>query len=261
MHTKQTTVQKVLDWLDQIAPFDTQEEFDNAGFQIGQLDTPVSNILLTLDVTEEVIKEAVELGCELIISHHPLIFSPLTQLDLANYVPRLVSQFITHQMSLIAVHTNIDQSPDYSASAAMARLLQLKNLRTADDPYLILGELPEAMKPEALARLIGDTMDVPIRQYGAHEGLVYTLAIAGGAYSEGFLGAQQAGAQALLTGEVKHHHALEAAANGFIIYDGGHYATEVTMLAPLAFGLQTALNQVEYPVRVHVTRYRSYHLQ
>jgi dinuclear metal center YbgI/SA1388 family protein len=261
MHTKQTTVQTVLDWLNQIAPFDTQEEFDNAGFQVGRLGTPVSNTLLTLDVTEEVIKEAAELKCELIISHHPLIFSPLTNLDLSKHVPRLISLLIKHQISLIAVHTNIDQSPDYSASVAVARQLQLKKLRNTDDPYLFLGELSDPMKPDALARLIGDTLDVPIRQYGEHEGLVHTLAIAGGAYSEGFLGAQQAGAQALLTGEVKHHHALEAAATSFIIYDGGHYATEVTMLAPLAFGLQTALNQVEYPVRVHVTRCRSYHLR
>ncbi|NLX83301.1 MAG: Nif3-like dinuclear metal center hexameric protein [Clostridiales bacterium] len=260
MQGKLTTVQTVLDWLDQAAPFETQEEFDNAGLQVGQLDSPVTNILLTLDVTEDAIKEAAGLGAELIISHHPLIFSPITALDLSHYVPKLIALLIKHNISLISTHTNIDQSMEYSASAAVANKIGLKNIRKVDS-YLFLGELEEPLKPESLAQVISETLNVPVRQYGQIEGMITSLAIAGGAYSEGFMTAKKSGAQALLTGEVKHHHALEAASDGIILFDGGHYATEFAMLEPLAFGLQTALNQVEYPVQVHVTGCVSYQLQ
>lgn len=260
MDKQQATVRTIYDWLDQVAPFDTQEEFDNAGLQLGRMDRPVNSVLLTLDVTEETIQEAVRLQADLIISHHPLIFTPLKSLDFSEHVPKVIAQLIRQDIALIATHTNIDQSPQYSASAELARRLGLLNLRQ-EGPYLFVGDLPEQVKAEQLAGSIGQILEAIPRLYGDPEHAVSTLAIAGGAFSDGFKDAKAAGAQALLTGEVKHHHALEATAEGMVLFDGGHYATEAPMLQPLALGLQKDMNQLEYSLQVYVTRCISYRLQ
>lgn len=260
MNKHQASVKTIYDWLDQVAPFEAQEEFDNAGFQLGRMDSPVSKVLLTLDVTEEVIQEAADLEAELIISHHPLIFSPIKNLDLKEHVPRLISKLLAHNISLISSHTNIDQSPQYSASAELARKLGLQNVRK-EGLYLFLGDLGHEIGALDLAHRIEDALGMKPRLYGRPDLPIHTLAIAGGAYSDGFSEAMAAGAQGLLTGEVKHHHALEATSQGMVVFDGGHYATETPMLAPLAFGLQKAMNQVEYYLQVHVTGAVSYRLQ
>lgn len=260
MHMNKVTVEQIYRWLDQVAPFDNQEEFDNAGFQLGRLDAPVTGALLALDVTEEVVREAVEQKAELIITHHPLIFTPLKSLNLADHVPRVIELLLKHDLSLISAHTNMDQSPQYSASAEMARRLGLLNVRK-EGPYLFVGDLPQTKRADQLAASIKTALDASPRLYGAAHKEISTLAVAGGAFSDGFVEARAAGAQALLTGEVKHHHALEATASGMVLYDGGHYATEALMLPPLAFGLQKAMNQLEYSLQVYVSRCVSYQLQ
>ena len=254
------TVKAVYVWIDSVAPFATQEEFDNSGFQLGHPDNPVSNILLTLDVSGEVISEAVKLGAELIVSHHPLIFSPLKDMVISKYVPKLLSGLIENKISLISAHTNLDQSDQYSGTVATAKLLGLLNIRRAS-PYLFLGDLEKPLTDRELNNLITDRLQVPARQYGKSDALLTTLGIVGGAYSEGFEEARAAGAQAYLTGEVRHHHAVEANEAGFLVYDCGHYATESPMLAPLAFGLQLMANELKYNLQVHVSRSIPYRLQ
>lgn len=254
------TVNAVYDWINSVAPFQTQEAFDNSGLQVGYPDSTVSRILLTLDVTGEVISEAAGLGADLIISHHPLIFTPQKDLVLARHVPKLLAGLIENRIALISAHTNMDQSDCFSGTVAAAKLLGLTNIRRAS-PYLFLGDLEKPLTERGLSALITERLRVPARQYGSFGKLVTTLGIAGGAYSEGFEEARAAGAQAYLTGEVRHHHALEAAQAGFVLYDGGHYATEAPMLAPLAFGLQLMANELKCSLQVHVSSCVPYRLQ
>ena len=94
-----------------IAPFETQAEFDNSGLLIGSPAAEVSCVLLALDVTEAVINEAVSLGAQLIITHHPLMFSPRRQLTDEDYEGRLIRHLVRENISLIAAHTNLDQAP------------------------------------------------------------------------------------------------------------------------------------------------------
>lgn len=255
---QKASVETILGWLDAMAPFSNQEEFDNSGFQLGRLDAQVGSVLLALEVTEAVIEEAVRLGAALIITHHPLLFVPQRVLDLSRAVPKLISLLIKNNLSLISAHTNMDRSAEYSASATVAGLLGLNNIRRQGD-YLFVGDFPEPLDEAVLAAKVGSALKVPVRLYQG-SGKVKTLAIAGGAYSEGYHEAFLAGAQALLTGEVRHHHAVEAAAEGIALLDGGHYATEAPMLAPLALGLQKMANAVQYSLQVHVTRCLPYRL-
>lgn len=260
MDSDKLNVRMVLEWLDSVAPFATQEEFDNGGLQVGNGRTEVTGILVTLDVTVAVIKEALALKTNLIVSHHPLIFVAQKDLATERFVPELLTKLIRNDLALISSHTSMDQSEAYSASAALAKLLKLKNIRK-QGAYLFLGELPTPQPASKLNRVVADALAVPARLYGNEEKVVSTLAIAGGAYSEGFRDAAEAGAQALLTGEVRHHHAVEANALGMALIDGGHFGTEATMLQPLAFGLQKMANAVRYPVQVYVSQCDSYRLQ
>lgn len=260
MNKKQITVQTILDWLNEAAPFETQEEFDNAGLQVGHRDAPVNKVLLALDVTEAVIQEAVDKQVELIIVHHPLIFVPVKDLQLDKHVPHLLVKLLEHGINLIAVHTNIDKSMEYSASAAVCNMLNLQNLRKQGD-YLFVGKLPEAIPADKLQSTISDQLKVPARLFGKPDTMIKTLAVAGGAYSEGYLDAMLNGAHALLTGEVRHHHAVEAAAKGFVLFDGGHYGTEAPMLKPLALGLQSMADTVKWFLQVYVSQDAPYSLQ
>ncbi len=252
-------VQAVYDWINGVAPFENQEAFDNSGLQVGHPEHQVSSILLTLDVTEETVKEAVEKKAELIIAHHPLIFTPLKDLVLTHQVPRVLFSLIQNKISLIAAHTNMDQSDTYSGTAAVAKLLGLQNIRQAS-PYLFLGDLPEALTDSELQAKISAQLSVPVRMYGQSKERVQTLGIVGGSFSEGWIQAKAAGAQAFLTGEVRHHHAVEAAGEGILLYDCGHYATEAPMLLPLALGLQLMADEVKCNLQVHVSRQVPYRL-
>lgn len=256
---RRATVRIVHDWLEEAAPFAAQEEFDNSGLQTGHPDRTVSNILLALDVTDEVIREAVNLGAELIISHHPPLFLPLRSMGEESYIPSILASLIRSGISLIAAHTNLDQSADFSPGVAVADLLQLRNIRR-EGRYLAVGDLPDKMSAETLKGTISIALGNPVFLFDVPGKTVRTLAIAGGAYSEGFQEAISAGAQALLTGEVRHHHAVEAVARGLVIYEGGHFATEAPMLRPMAAGLQKYLDRLEYSVRVFVSQSQPYHL-
>lgn len=245
------TVQTIEDILRQLAPFETAEDFDNVGLLVGKHDLPVQKILVALDATEQVVKEAKALGAELIVSHHPLLFHARKNLVEESSEARILCEMIRQHQSLISVHTNLDQT-ELSGSACCAKLLGLRNVRKAGQ-YLFLGELPEPLSGQALQQKMTNALRFPVRAYGP-EKTVSTLAIAGGAYDEGWIEAKIHGAQALLTGEVRHHNALAAAMEDFLLFDGGHYGTEAPLVPVLTNYLQKQLDDVQYSVRVYASQ-------
>ena len=107
---KSVKIQDVVVALERFAPLPLQEGFDNAGLQVGLTETEVSGALLCLDVTESVVEEAVSLGCNLIVSHHPLLFHPLRQIADKNDVQRMVRKAIRHDITILSMHTNMDNA-------------------------------------------------------------------------------------------------------------------------------------------------------
>src|SRR5690606_6030918 len=96
------------DYLESLAPLNYQESYDNSGLLVGYPDKEIHQVLISLDCTEEVVEEAVRTGCDLIVSHHPIIFKGLRRLNGANYVERVVIKAIKHDIALYAMHTNLD---------------------------------------------------------------------------------------------------------------------------------------------------------
>ena len=220
------TVQTVEDILRAVAPFETAEDFDNVGLLIGRRDRAVHKVLVALDATLDVVEEAKALGAELIVSHHPLFFHARKNLVEEDCEARIVCEMVRREMAL-----------------------GLENLRQAGQ-YLFLGELKTPLSASALKTHATDALRFPVRLYGPDR-TITTLAIGGGAYDEGWEEARALGAQALLTGEVRHHNALAAAMNDFVLLDGGHYGTEAPLVPFLAAYLQKRLDDVQCKIQVY----------
>lgn len=242
------TVQTIEEMLNELAPMETAESYDNVGAIVGRRDAKVTGILVALDCTWDVVQEAKRLGAELIVSHHPLLFHARKNLLEEDAEGRILCEMVRNHLSLIAAHTNLDQT-EYSGSAACAKLLNLKNVRKETN-YLFLGELETPMTAAELETTISKAISFPVRCYGDGNRIISTLAIAGGADDGDWLAAKALGAQALLTGEVRHHNALAASMSDFVLFDGGHYGTEAPLVPFLAEYLQNRLNDVQYNVRV-----------
>lgn len=243
------TVETILNQINEIAPFETAESFDNVGLLLGKRSRKVLNVLVTLDVTLQTAEEAIRLGADLIISHHPLLFRARKNITEEDPEGEILCRLIRHNIALIAAHTNLDQT-DLSGSACCARLLDMQNIRK-EPPYLFVGDLKKECSAKELRDCISHVLGYPVRCYGDENTRIATLAVAGGSYDEGWEQAKACGAQALLTGEAGYHTALTAAMSGFILFDGGHYATEAPLVQNLAASLQKRFDDVQYKIRFY----------
>ena len=126
--------------LEEIAPLSLQESYDNAGLLVGDKDADITKVLISLDVTEKVINEAIEKGCNLIISHHPVIFNGLKRITGRTYVERIVAQAIKNDIALYAIHTNLD-NVDNGVNSILCDKLGLKNRKILSPKREILKKL------------------------------------------------------------------------------------------------------------------------
>ena len=241
--------------LDQIAPFDTQAEFDNAGLLVGSPAAEVSCVLLALDVTEAVVDEAVALGAQLIITHHPLMFSARRRLTDEDYEGRLICRLIREGLSLIAAHTNLDQAP-CGINDTLAELCGLTEI--SGEGFFRSGLLPEAMTAAACAEELGRRLGTTIRLMGREDAVIRRIGLCSGGGGDEWTSAAEAGCDAFLTGEIRHHVALALADRGITVFECGHFATEEPGMEVLAVALQKALPALECNVRVYVSEVQAY---
>ena len=230
------------------APLELAESWDNPGLLV-DCGREVSRVLVTLDITPEVVEEAAAGGCELIVSHHPVIFSPLKKLT-----PRDVSfQLVQKGISAICMHTNLDAA-EGGVNDVLADLFSIRQRTVFADGCGRVGDIDPITVPELaalaqhkLAALCnapdtGAAVQVKFADTGKP---VHRLAVISGAGGSLFAEAIAEGADCLLTGEANHHHALDAKRLGLSLIAAGHYATEFPVTAAVAATLRTALPEVE----------------
>ena len=239
------TVQEIYHMIDQMAPFESQEDFDNAGLLLGDPAMEVRGIHVALDVTERVLDEAEAVGANLIVTHHPIMFSPVKRLVATDYETRLIFRMIRAGMALIAAHTNFDRAPGGMNDTLAARcgLTQVTG-----EGFIRVGNLPHPMTGRELTAHIAASLDTVVRPMGDTEKIYRRLALCSGGGSDFWSEGLALGADAFLTGEMKHHHALALADAGMLGLEAGHFATEQPGVLALAAALQNAVNAVEYPV-------------
>lgn len=243
--------------LDELAAFTLAESWDNVGLMAGDPAQQVGSILVALDPTEEVLAEAMTTGCNVIVTHHPLIFKPLKSIRTDQPVGRLLARAMAAGVSLIACHTNLDVVGG-GVNDVLAQRFGLRDTRPLQggvDCEVGLGRIGTLPKPlsgsEMLAQL-AQTLGVDALAYaGPLPDNVDTLAVCGGSGSELTESAYGLGAQMYVTGEVKHSTARWAEAAGFCVVDGGHFATENPVVPEFAALLQRTLadRNIELEVR------------
>ncbi len=121
-------IKQVTDFLESLAPLSSQESYDNSGLLVGNSDSEITGILVSLDCTEQIVEEAISKGCNLIISHHPIIFGGIHKLTGSNYVERVIEKSIKHSIALYAIHTNLDNYR-FGVNYRIGSLIGLSNLR------------------------------------------------------------------------------------------------------------------------------------
>ena len=218
--------------IEQVAPLRWQENYDNAGLQVGDPEAMVTGVLLCTDVTSAVIDEAVRRGYNLIMSHHPLIFHGLKKLAGRDEVERMVAHAIKHDINIYSAHTNMDNAPA-GVSHHMADKLDLSDLEVLeahdDDGVTIGSGVIGSVTPMPIRDFlwhVKETFDVrAVRYSGDISGMVIRVAVCGGAGAFLIDRARQAGAQVYITGDVKYHEFFKAD-EGIVIADIGHYESE-----------------------------------
>lgn len=245
------TVRDVQQALDQLAPPELAAVWDTAiGLGIGNPAQHVSRALLALDATPAALNHAAAAGCQLMITHHPLLFNPLPAICLDNPEQNLIAGFLTRQMSLLSAHTNLDAAPGGVADCLADRLDLIPASRLSVGPYGRIGQLAEPLRISRLARLACEKLgSAGCRINTDDDRLVSRLAVFPGSFSEEEIPLLQAlGAEAMVCGEIKHHVGLMLAARGIAAIDAGHDVTERVVLGPLAQKLAELLPQISFAV-------------
>lgn len=243
-------VRDVWQWINERAPFDSAESFDNVGLMMGDMDAPCQTILFALDATEDVTDEAIRLGAELIVTHHPFIFHGIKCIDYTGPQGRVLCKLTQNRISVLSAHTNWDKAPG-GVSDALAQTLGLENVIRCDE-FLRLGHLPSAVSAEDFALLVQERLLVQPRVFAAKGKSIQHVAVAGGAYGEAEEMAAGFGADAFVVGEIRHHEILDACARGLAVYDAGHFHTELPGIRALyeRFSADAHLNG--WPVQTHL---------
>lgn len=261
-----TTVGEVFRFLQEKAPFELQEGFDNAGFLVGREESSINRILVSLDITEQVVREAADQGAQLIVAHHPVIFGGVTSVTDQTVTGRILLSLAENGIAAICAHTNLDavEGGVNDALALRLGLTDIGQLKQAGidgrgRPYGIgrVGMVPEQPLYDfaiAVKRLLGAN---GIRLVDGGKG-VRMVAVGGGACAEFMADALAQGCDTFVTSDVKYHQFLEARALGLNLVDAGHFPTENVVCPVLQNWLAKRFPQVAVSVSQRHTEVFSY---
>lgn len=248
-------VKDICGFIDKIAPFHTQEDFDNAGFLVGRGDRGVTKVLAALDITEEVVEEAARWGAELIVAHHPVIFQPVRSVTDETVTGRVLLALAENRIAAICAHTNLDAAHG-GVNGCLARTLELTDigqLRQAGldgqgRPYGI-GRTGTVHQPglsaAQYAAFVKEKLGTASVRFVDGGRPVQKVAVGGGACGSMMEDALAQGCDTFVTADLKYNQFLDAKALGINLLDAGHFATENVVCAPLVRRLAGAFPEVE----------------
>ncbi len=236
-----TTVKNIYDYINSFAPFDTQEEWDNSGFLIGDFRKEVKKCVLSLDGTKDVVQFACDIGADLIITHHPMIFSGLKNLEAG--APAF--ECVKNGISVISAHTNYDKA-DGGVNDVLCQRLGIKNTYRCENGFLTVGEIENEMSIDDFAQFVGDTLGSAGLRYTDTEKAIKRVAVCGGAGESEFIDEASSVADCYVTGDCKYHEMLGASEKGFAVISAGHFETEIISIIELKSKLEKIFTDVEF---------------
>jgi dinuclear metal center YbgI/SA1388 family protein len=254
-------VKDILMWLDAGAPFRYAAGWDQCGLQIGDPDAMVERILVALDPSSETLREAVDRRCQCIVTHHPLIFRPITTVRFDKFPGNLIAYALKNGINLIAAHTNLDVARA-GTNDRLVELLSLKDVVplevdaawNGEERYVgmgRIGHLNEAVSLQELAERTSMVLGgVGCRIVGDPEKQIQRLAVctgSGGSLLEDVIAAS---CDAYVTGDIKYHEAKRALEAGLALLDVGHFASERLIVQPLVDYLTSEAQSRQLQVEV-----------
>jgi dinuclear metal center YbgI/SA1388 family protein len=258
-------IRDIFDWIDSWAPFRYAESWDNCGLQVGSLQTPVNGVLVALDPSSAVLREARGLGCECVVTHHPLLLHPIKSIVTDSWPGTVIMQALVSGIGIIAAHTNLDAARD-GTNAQLKELLGLEEASPLDvvtplcgeSRYLgigLVGLLPGDTTLGGLARKLSGALEATVlRMTGDPEKRVGRVAVCTGS-GAGLIGKVLASqAEVFITGDMKYHDARLAEENGLAVIDIGHFASEKLVLEPLGDFLRSRAESEGAKLEVFVSK-------
>ncbi|MEW6726594.1 Nif3-like dinuclear metal center hexameric protein [Desulforudis sp. 1088] len=226
----------IVTFIEELAPKTLAMEGDNTGWQLGDPKAAVSKVLLTLDIDERTVEEAVRIGAQLIVSHHPLFHRPFKNLRLDLPAGALVARLVRENINVYSAHTNLDAAEE-GVNAVLAKGLGLvDSVPLTDDPpgFGRIGRLPEPQSFYSFVADVKTVLELPaVRAGGPQDRIVKKVALCGGSGGDLWSKAAFAGADVFVTGDIKYHVAQDILAAGMNFVDPGHYPSERVILEPL----------------------------
>ena len=231
--------------IEDIAPLELTSDWDNCGLLLRCGDT-VSRVLIALDATMAVADEAADGGFDMILTHHPVLFSPVRRLDSRS--DAVVIRLLRAGISLYAAHSTFDKASG-GINDMLAEKLGLSNILIAtgpDDGLMRVGRLNGIGSPDAFLTHVKRALETEtLCVSGGINRSIQTVAVVGGSGGDFVTAAKAAGADALVTGEAKHHHFIEATALDVLLVEAGHFATEKSFAEQIFMSLQSRLDEVQ----------------
>ena len=226
-------VKYIIGVIEDFAPLGLQEKWDNSGLCIGSPEDEVSSVLLGLDCTPELVDEAVACGADMIVTHHPLIFSGLKKISAEDPVGEAVIKAVRAGISIYAAHTSADKVLA-GVSGAMAARLGLENVAILDEDgegtgLGVVGDLPQPLTASEAVELVKSRFGLKaMRASRPVEGMISRVAMCGGSGGSLIGAAKASGAQLYISGDISYHNFFTT--EGFMLMDIGHYESEIEIV-------------------------------
>lgn len=242
--------------LEQSYPKHVAMNWDNVGLLVGRYDKEIHKVLVTLDVTDEIIERAIKEEADMIISHHPLIFSALKQITSATLDGRRILSLAANDICCYAAHTNYDVLRMADLAKERLKLTQtvpLEDCEMEGKGIGMVGFLPSEMTLKECAGYVKDAFALPsVKVFGDADARIRSAAICPGSGKGMAKFALEKGAQVLITGDIDHHSGLDAVAENLMIIDAGHYGLEYIFIDDMAemlasLGVKVAKAEVVFP--------------
>ena len=255
-------IRELLQILDSFAPVALAEKWDNVGLLVGSPDNIVNSILIGLDPTTTLVDEAITLSADTIITHHPVIFKPLSAINTSDPAGRLLQKALGNNINIIGAHTNLDSAVDgvndvLGNGLGLTSLVPLMPAENGGETATGLGRIGHYPTPvsrtEFLTRLFHLLGVQSLNIAGSLPEKITTVAVCGGSGSDLAPVAYQRGADVYLSAEIKHSTAIWAREAGFAIIDGSHYATEKPATIYLARKLEEIAADKKWQIQIRLT--------
>lgn len=230
------TVIDIYNYIDSFAPFSTQAEWDNSGLLVGNENSVVNKIIFALDVTSDVIEQAKNVGADLIVTHHPVIFKPVSNV-LNN---SLIYKLIENNISIICAHTNYDKAIG-GVNDILCKTINVADYEKIDDTFLNIATLDSTYTTEEFANHLKVKLNGAVRYNNLNKN-ISKVAVCSGSGSDYLSLAKELQCDALLTGDASHHSFLDADEMGIVLFAAGHFETEMIAIEPLLNKIKNVFN-------------------